>query len=50
MALNVECEELERWKELVEVDDAVGKERMKQGEGRGDRIWASVSRMRGWDT
>ncbi|CAL1709346.1 unnamed protein product [Somion occarium] len=48
MALNVESEELERWKEFVEVDDQTGKARVKEN-GRGDAVLNMVARLRGWN-
>lgn len=47
MALNVEFEELERWKEYVEMEEGVG--RGKWAEMRGDAVFGSVARMRGWN-
>ncbi|TCD64026.1 hypothetical protein EIP91_004660 [Steccherinum ochraceum] len=47
MALNVEYEDLEKWKEYAELDDGVGKG--KVAERKGDAIFASVARMRGWN-
>ena len=47
MALNVEYEDLERWKEFVELDDVAGKG--KVAERKGDAIFASVAKMRGWN-
>jgi predicted transcriptional regulator len=45
-ALNVECEELERWKEYVGLDDDEG--RRKVEENSGDAVLRKVARMRGW--
>ncbi|KAF8513630.1 Golgi complex component 7-domain-containing protein [Gautieria morchelliformis] len=47
-ALNVEWGELERWKEVVELDDEAGKARVKEG-GLGDEeVFSTVARLRGW--
>ncbi|KAF7321799.1 Expansin-like EG45 domain-containing protein [Mycena kentingensis (nom. inval.)] len=44
-ALNVEFEELERWKELAELDDEEGRKRVVEG---GDTVLNTIARMRGW--
>jgi conserved oligomeric Golgi complex subunit 7 len=60
-ALNVEFDDLERWKELVELKDEEGRKRyetkgaeIRLGDGTGQesgkQIWDAVARMRGWDT
>ncbi|KAF7315511.1 Expansin-like EG45 domain-containing protein [Mycena indigotica] len=46
-ALNVEYEDLERWKEYSELDDEEGKRRKAEGAG-GDSVLDTISRMRGW--
>ncbi|KAH8075994.1 Golgi complex component 7-domain-containing protein [Cristinia sonorae] len=46
MALNVEYDDLEKWKEYVELEDAAGKGRVL--EMKGDAIFGCVARMRGW--
>ncbi|KAI0635016.1 Golgi complex component 7-domain-containing protein [Trametes polyzona] len=54
MALNVESPELEKWREWVDVDDATGREKLKetrealaQGE-KEDPVVATVAKLRGW--
>lgn len=54
MALNVESPELEKWREWVDVDDAAGKEKLKEvreglapGETE-DTVVATVVKLRGW--
>ncbi|GJE86725.1 golgi complex component 7-domain-containing protein [Phanerochaete sordida] len=49
MALNIEDAALERWKEYVELDDAAGRERLREGDA-GDAVLATVARLRGWTT
>ena len=59
MALNVEDGELDRWKECVEMEDGVGRERYKEefGSGSGrkeggekDKVLGVVGKLRGWTT
>ena len=45
-ALNVECEELDRWKEYVGLDEEEG--RKKAEETSGDEVFSMVKRMKGW--
>jgi hypothetical protein len=45
-ALNVEYEELERWKEFVSLDEEEGKRSV--GEKQDDVVFGMVARMRGW--
>jgi hypothetical protein len=45
-ALNVECEELDRWKDYVGLDEEEG--RKKAEEISGDEVFAMVKRMKGW--
>jgi hypothetical protein len=45
-ALNVEFEDLDRWKEYAELDDEEGKKRIADRET--DSVFQSISRMRGW--
>lgn len=47
MALNIEDGELDRWKEYVEMEDAVGRERARDGVSE-DSVLAQVARLRGW--
>ncbi|KAF9514167.1 hypothetical protein BS47DRAFT_1372373 [Hydnum rufescens UP504] len=60
-ALNVEFDDLERWKELVDLKDDEGRRRYEAkgaearlgdggGQESGKRIWDAVARMRGWDS
>lgn len=52
MALNVESEELERWKESVEWEDGVGKVKVKEakeGGGKVDGVLGTVAKLRGWN-
>ncbi|THV02443.1 hypothetical protein K435DRAFT_775627 [Dendrothele bispora CBS 962.96] len=46
-ALNVEFDELETWKEYVDLDDEAGKAKMKTADPS-DHVLETVSRMRGW--
>lgn len=46
-ALNVEYEELDRWKEYVGMSDEEGK-RVAGGKSHGDRVLMLVMKMRGW--
>ncbi|KAI0088771.1 Golgi complex component 7-domain-containing protein [Irpex rosettiformis] len=53
MALNIEDGELDRWKECVDMEDGVGRERYKEefGGGRkegGDKVLGVVGKLRGW--
>ena len=51
-ALNVESEELERWKECVEWEDGVGKDKVKEakeGGGKVDLVLGTVAKLRGWN-
>ena len=59
-ALNVEFDDLERWKELVELKDEEGRKQFEArsteirlggsvGQEPGRQIWDAVARMRGWD-
>lgn len=57
MVLNVECPELERWREWVELDDVDGRKRLAElGKEDGnkekvdDEIVVNVAKMRGWAT
>ncbi|KAF8210462.1 Golgi complex component 7-domain-containing protein [Mycena galopus ATCC 62051] len=45
-ALNVEFEDLDRWKEYADLDDEEGKKRIAERET--DGIFQNISRMRGW--
>ncbi|KAF7361746.1 Expansin-like EG45 domain-containing protein [Mycena venus] len=45
-ALNVEFEDLDRWKEYADLDDEEGKKRLAERET--DAIFQNISRMRGW--
>ncbi|KAJ6594070.1 Golgi complex component 7-domain-containing protein [Mycena capillaripes] len=45
-ALNVEFEDLDRWKEYADLDDEEGKKRIADRDG--DVIFQNISRMRGW--
>lgn len=47
-ALNVEHEDLERWKEYIEMDDEAGKRKAADRELT-DPIFGRVARMRGWN-
>ncbi|KAH9855679.1 Golgi complex component 7-domain-containing protein [Lenzites betulinus] len=54
MALNVESPELEKWREWVDVDDAAGREKLKEareslspGE-KEDTVEVTVAKLRGW--
>ncbi|KAI8986804.1 Golgi complex component 7-domain-containing protein [Trametes punicea] len=54
MALNVESPDLEKWREWVDMDDAAGRQKLKEareslasGE-KEDPIVATVSKLRGW--
>ncbi|KAK7683035.1 hypothetical protein QCA50_013707 [Cerrena zonata] len=52
MALNVESEELERWKECVEWEDGDGKDKakeVKESNGKVDGVLGTVSKLRGWN-
>ena len=51
-ALNVESEELERWKECVEWEDGVGKDKVKEAKEGGskvDLVLGTVAKLRGWN-
>ncbi|KAI0341543.1 hypothetical protein BDW22DRAFT_1359147 [Trametopsis cervina] len=49
MALNVEDAELDRWRECVEMEDGVGRERYREAEeGSRDAVLGVVGRLRGW--
>ncbi|KAJ7346796.1 Golgi complex component 7-domain-containing protein [Mycena albidolilacea] len=45
-ALNVEFEDLDRWKEYADLDDEDGKKRITERDG--DVIFQHISKMRGW--
>ncbi|KAI0689161.1 Golgi complex component 7-domain-containing protein [Cytidiella melzeri] len=47
MALNIEDAELDKWKEYVEMDEVVGRERYRE-EGVDDGVLSVVGRLRGW--
>ena len=47
-ALNVEWGELERWKEVVELDDEVGKTKLKEEGSGSEEVFSIVARLRGW--
>lgn len=47
VALGIESPALERWKACVELDDAAGRERLRE-DGAGDEVLAAVARLRGW--
>ena len=47
-ALDVEWEELEKWREAVGCDEVKWRERIK-GSEEGDEIWKRVGVMRGWN-
>jgi conserved oligomeric Golgi complex subunit 7 len=49
MALNIEDPELDKWKEYVEIDDAAGRERLKD-DSAGDGVLATVGKLRGWSS
>ncbi|KAJ7072170.1 Golgi complex component 7-domain-containing protein [Mycena amicta] len=46
-ALNVEYDDLERWKEFAEMDEEEGKLRKRTSEGD-DSVLDAIARMRGW--
>jgi hypothetical protein len=46
-ALNVEFEDLDKWKEYADLDDEEGKKRMAERET--DVIFQNICRMRGWN-
>lgn len=46
-ALNVEWGELERWKDVAELDDEAGKMKVKE-EGFGGEVFSTVAKLRGW--
>ncbi|KAI0777552.1 Golgi complex component 7-domain-containing protein [Trametes elegans] len=54
MALNVESPELEKWREWVDMDDAAGRQKLKESrEGlasgeKEDAVMATVAKLRGW--
>ena len=48
MSLNVEYEDLDKWKEYVEMDDAAGRQKVK--EVKGDSLLLNVARLRGWSS
>lgn len=55
-ALNVEFDELERWREAVEIKDEEGKKKWEEAkkssstqQDGGKEVWDAVARMRGWD-
>lgn len=48
-AINVEFEDLEKWKEYADMDDAEGRRRAVDQEGV-DQTFRQVARMRGWAT
>jgi hypothetical protein len=45
-ALNVEFEDLDKWKEYAEFEDEEGKKQLAEREA--DVIFQNISRMRGW--
>ncbi|KAK7005661.1 expansin-like EG45 domain-containing protein [Favolaschia claudopus] len=45
-ALNVEFEDLDKWKEYADLDDEDGKKRLAERDG--DVVFQHMSRMRGW--
>ena len=47
-ALNVEWGELERWKEVVEMDDEAGKAKAKEEGASSEEVFSTVARLRGW--
>lgn len=47
-ALNVEWGELERWKEVVEMDDEAGQARAKEEGASSEEVFSTVARLRGW--
>ena len=47
MALNIEDAELDRWKEYVEMDEAAGRDKLKEV-GAADGVLTTVARLRGW--
>ncbi|KIO18425.1 hypothetical protein M407DRAFT_225621, partial [Tulasnella calospora MUT 4182] len=54
-AMNVEWEDLEKWKELAEMNDEEGSKKLKDAASNGngddlDAVLKLVSRMRGWRT
>lgn len=48
-ALNVHSVELEKWKELVDMNDEEGRNQVKERHGAGDHIFNLVARIRGWN-
>lgn len=48
MSLNVEYEDLDKWKEYIEMDDATGRQKLR--ETKGDSLLLNVGRLRGWST
>jgi conserved oligomeric Golgi complex subunit 7 len=46
-ALNLENEELERWKELLEMDDDEGRKKAA-AQDNSDKVFSQVARLRGW--
>ncbi|KAJ3485285.1 hypothetical protein NLI96_g5053 [Meripilus lineatus] len=48
MSLNVEYEDLDKWKEYVEMDDVAGRQKLK--EVKGDSLLLNVARLRGWSS
>lgn len=47
-ALDVESEDLERWKEVSEMSDAEGRRCIQDASGEGDRILLQMGKMRRW--
>jgi len=50
-AMNVEWDELEKWRELSELDDEEGVKRVKDSNAAGEELelpMKLISRMRGW--
>ncbi|KAL4253669.1 Conserved oligomeric Golgi complex subunit 7 [Abortiporus biennis] len=49
MALNVEYEDLDKWKEFVELDDVGGRAKVKENpELKNDNVFVTVAKLRGW--
>lgn len=46
--LNVEWNDLEKWKEYVEMNDETGKEKAKTESSNDDHVFVAVAKMRGW--
>ncbi len=45
--MNIEDTELDKWKEYVEVDDAAGRQRLKE-DTTNDNVLGTGAKMRGW--